>query len=318
MYTIGIDLGGTNIVASVVDDDYNIIGISKTPTNSPRSADEIFDDIADVCEEAVKTAGLTMEDIDSVGMGTPGTVNQDGIIEFANNLAFNNVPARTMLAKRINKPEEKVFIENDANCAALGEAYAGCGNGAKDFVAVTLGTGVGSGVIIGGKIVNGVNYAGGECGHMVIVVDGEQCSCGRKGCWEAYASATALIRQTKKAMEEYPDSLMHKLAKEEGKVSGRTAFDAMRLGDIAGIKVVDDYIKYVACGLINIVNALQPEIICIGGGICNEGETLMKPLRRFVQSERYSIHSKIQTKIVKAELGNDAGVIGAALLGKVK
>ena len=318
MYTIGIDLGGTNIVASVVDDDYNIIGTSKNPTNSPRSADEIFDDIADVCEEAVKTAGLTMEDIDSVGMGTPGTVNQDGIIEFANNLAFNNVPARTMLAKRINKPEEKVFIENDANCAALGEAYAGCGNGAKDFVAVTLGTGVGSGVIIGGKIVNGVNYAGGECGHMVIVVDGEQCSCGRKGCWEAYASATALIRQTKKAMEEYPDSLMHKLAKEEGKVSGRTAFDAMRLGDIAGIKVVDDYIKYVACGLINIVNALQPEIICIGGGICNEGETLMKPLRRFVQSERYSIHSKIQTKIVKAELGNDAGVIGAALLGKVK
>ena len=318
MYTIGIDLGGTNIVASVVDDDYNIIGTSKTPTNSPRSADEIFDDIADVCEEAVKTAGLTMEDIDSVGMGTPGTVNQDGVIEFANNLAFNNVPARTMLAKRINKPEEKVFIENDANCAALGEAYAGCGNGAKAFVAVTLGTGVGSGVIIGGKIVNGVNYAGGECGHMVIVVDGEQCSCGRKGCWEAYASATALIRQTKKAMEEYPDSLMHKLAKEEGKVSGRTAFDAMRLGDIAGIKVVDDYIKYVACGLINIVNALQPEIICIGGGICNEGETLMKPLRRFVQSERYSIHSKIQTKIVKAELGNDAGVIGAALLGKVK
>ena len=318
MYTIGIDLGGTNIVASVVDDDYNIIGTSKTPTNSPRSADEIFDDIADVCEEAVKTAGLTMEDIDSVGMGTPGTVNQDGVIEFANNLAFNNVPARTMLAKRINKPEEKVFIENDANCAALGEAYAGCGNGAKDFVAVTLGTGVGSGVIIGGKIVNGVNYAGGECGHMVIVVDGEQCSCGRKGCWEAYASATALIRQTKKAMEEYPDSLMHKLAKEEGKVSGRTAFDAMRLGDIAGIKVVDDYIKYVACGLINIVNALQPEIICIGGGICNEGETLMKPLRRFVQSERYSIHSKIQTKIVKAELDNDAGVIGAALLGKVK
>ena len=318
MYTIGIDLGGTNIVASVVDDDYNIIGTSKTPTNSPRSADEIFDDIADVCEEAVKAAGLTMEDIDSVGMGTPGTVNQDGVIEFASNLAFNNVPARTMLAKRINKPEEKVFIENDANCAALGEAYAGCGNGAKDFVAVTLGTGVGSGVIIGGKIVNGVNYAGGECGHMVIVVDGEQCSCGRKGCWEAYASATALIRQTKKAMEEYPDSLMHKLAKEEGKVSGRTAFDAMRLGDIAGIKVVDDYIKYVACGLINIVNALQPEIICIGGGICNEGETLMKPLRRFVQSERYSIHSKIQTKIVKAELGNDAGVIGAALLGKVK
>lgn len=316
MYTIGIDLGGTNIVASVVDDKYNIIATSKTPTNSPRTADEIFDDIAMVSTEAVKKANLTMSDIDSVGMGTPGTVNGEGIIEFANNLGFNNVPAKQMLVERLGI--EKVYIENDANCAALGEAYAGVGNGAKDFVAVTLGTGVGSGIIVDGKIVNGVNFAGGECGHMVIMVDGEQCSCGRKGCWEAYASATALIRQTKKVMEEYPDSYMHHLAKEEGKVSGRTAFDAMRKGDIAGIKVVDQYIKYVSCGLINLVNALQPEILCIGGGICNEGETLMKPLRRYVQAERYSIHSKIQTKIVKAELGNNAGVIGAAILGTIK
>lgn len=316
MYTIGIDLGGTNIVSSVVDENYNIIATSKTPTNSPRSADEIFDDIAMISEEAIQKAKLTKADIDSVGMGTPGTVNADGVIEFANNLGFNNVPAAEMLKERLGI--DKVYIENDANCAALGEAYAGVGNGAKDFVAVTLGTGVGSGIIVDGKIVNGVNFAGGECGHMVIVVDGEQCSCGRKGCWEAYASATALIRQTKKAMEEYPDSYMHQLAEAEGKVSGRTAFDAMRKGDIAGIKVVDQYIKYVSCGLINIVNALQPEIICVGGGICNEGETLMVPLRRFVQAERYSIHSKIQTKIVKAELGNDAGVIGAAILGRVK
>lgn len=316
MYTIGIDLGGTNIVSSVVDDKYNIVASSKTPTNAIRSAEEIFDDIAKVTKEAVEKAGIEMRDIDSIGLGTPGTVNGDGIIEFANNLGFNNVPAKDMLVERLGV--EKVFIENDANCAALGEAYAGVGNGAKDFVAVTLGTGVGSGVIVDGRIVNGVNFAGGECGHMVIMVDGEECTCGRKGCWEAYASATALIRQTKKAMEENPDSVMHQLAKEEGKVSGRTAFDAMRKGDIAGIKVVDKYIKYVSCGLINLVNALQPEIICIGGGICNEGETLMKPLRRYVQAERYSIHSKIQTRIVKAELGNDAGVIGAAILGKVK
>lgn len=318
MYNIGIDLGGTNIVASVVNEKYEILGTDKTPTNSPRTADEIFDDIAKVCFGAIEAAGITMDDISTVGMGTPGTVNGDGIIEFANNLAFNNVPARLMLSQRLSVATDKIFIENDANCAALGEAYAGVGNGAKNFVAVTLGTGVGSGVIVDGKIVNGVNFAGGECGHMVIVVDGEQCSCGRKGCWEAYASATALIRQTKRAMEEYPDSLMHQLAEKEGKVSGRTAFDAMRLGDIAGIKVVNKYIKYVACGLINLVNALQPEIICIGGGICNEGETLMEPLRRYVEAERYSIHSKIQTEIVKAELGNDAGVIGAAILGSVK
>lgn len=316
MYSIGIDLGGTNIVSAVVNDKYEIVATAKTPTNSPRSAQEIFDDIAKVSFEAIEKAGLTIADIDSVGMGTPGTVNGEGIIEFANNLVFNNVPAKQMLIDRLGV--EKVYIENDANCAALGEAYAGVGNGAKAFVAVTLGTGVGSGVIVDGKIVNGVNFAGGECGHMVIMVDGEQCTCGRKGCWEAYASATALIRQTKEAMEENPESVMHQLAAEEGKVSGRTAFDAMRKGDISGIKVVDQYIKYVACGLINLVNALQPEIICVGGGICNEGETLMKPLRKYVEAERYSIYSKVQTQIVKAQLGNDAGVIGAAILGKVK
>lgn len=312
MYTIGIDLGGTNIVAAVVDDKYNIVGKSKTPTNSPRSAEEIFDDIAKVCREAMAEAKLTIDDISSIGMGTPGTVNGDGIIEFANNLGFDNVPARDMLKERLG--DIPVYIDNDANCAALGEAYAGCGNGSKSFVAVTLGTGVGSGIIVDGKIVKGVNFAGGECGHTVIMVDGEQCTCGRKGCWEAYASATALIRQTKAAMEKYPDSVMHELAAEEGKISGRTAFDAMRKGDIAGIKVVNDYIKYVACGLINIVNALQPEIVCVGGGICNEGDTLLKPLNRYVNAERYSIHSKLQTKILRAQLGNDAGIIGAALL----
>ncbi len=316
MLRIGIDLGGTNIVASVVNDEYKILGTGKTPTNVPRSPEEIFDDIAAVCREAMEKAGVSIAEIASVGMGTPGTVNSDGVIEFANNLGFNNLPAKDMLKERLgNIP---VFIDNDANCAALGEAYAGCGNGAKNFVAVTLGTGVGSGIIVDGKIVSGVNNAGGECGHMVIMTDGEPCTCGRRGCWEAYASATALIRQTKAAMAEYPDSIMHEIAKEEGKVSGRTSFDAMRKGDIAAIKVVNNYIKYVACGLINLVNALQPEIICVGGGICNEGETLLKPLRRYVQAERYSIHSKIQTKIMKAELGNDAGVIGAALLGSVK
>lgn len=314
-YRIGIDLGGTNIVGAVVNDDYEIISKSKVDTAAPRPAEEIFDDIATVCRKAVEDAGLTMNDIEYVGMGSPGTINSDGVIEYANNLAFDMVPAKQMLEERLGRP---AFIENDANCAALGEAYAGCGNGAKDFVAVTLGTGVGSGIIVDGKIVNGVNNAGGECGHMVIMVNGEKCTCGRKGCWEAYASATALIRQTKAAMEKYPKSVMHKLAEEEGKVSGRTAFDAMRKGDIAGREVVDKYINYVACGLINIVNALQPEAICVGGGICNEGETLMEPLRRYIQAERYSIHSKIQTEILKAELGNDAGVIGAAILGKVK
>ena len=313
MLRIGIDLGGTNIVAAVVNDEYEMVGKAKTPTATPRSADEIFDDIAKVCKEAMAQAGVTIKDIFSVGIGTPGTVNKEGVIEFANNLGFVNVPAKEMLIERLGI--ENVYVDNDANCAALGEAQAGSGHGAKDFIAVTLGTGVGSGVIINGKIVAGVNNAGGECGHSVIVVDGEPCTCGRKGCWEAYASATALINQTKAAMEKYPDSVMHELVKANGgKVDGRTAFDAMRRGDIAGIKVVDAYVKYVACGLINLVNIFQPETICIGG-ICNEGETLLRPLRRYIDSERYSVYSKIQSKIVKAELGNDAGIIGAALLG---
>ena len=314
MLRIGIDLGGTNIVAAVVNDEYEMVGKAKTPTATPRSADEIFDDIAKVCKEAMAQAGVTIKDIFSVGIGTPGTVNKEGVIEFANNLGFVNVPAKEMLIERLGI--ENVYVDNDANCAALGEAQAGSGHGAKDFIAVTLGTGVGSGVIINGKNVAGVNNAGGECGHSVIVVDGEPCTCGRKGCWEAYASATALINQTKAAMEKYPDSVMHELVKANGgKVDGRTAFDAMRRGDIAGIKVVDAYVKYVACGLINLVNIFQPETICIGGGICNEGETLLRPLRRYIDSERYSVYSKIQSKIVKAELGNDAGIIGAALLG---
>lgn len=313
MIRIGIDLGGTNIVAAVVNDEnYEILAKAKTPTAMPRTAEEIFDDIAMVSKQAMAEAGITISDVYSVGLGTPGTVNAEGIIEYANNLGFDHIPAKDMLIERLGC--DNVHIENDANCAALGEAYAGCGNGAKNFVAVTLGTGVGSGVIVDGKIVSGVNHAGGECGHSVIVVDGEPCTCGRKGCWEAYASATALINQTKAAMEQYPDSVMHELAKEEGQVSGRTAFDAMRRGDIGGIKVVDKYIKYVSCGLINLVNIFQPEVICIGGGICNEGETLLRPLRRYVESERYSVYSKIQSKIVKASLGNDAGIIGAAIL----
>ncbi len=311
MYTIGIDLGGTNIVAAVVNEKYEILASAKTPTAMPRSPKEIFDDIAKVSKEAVIEAGISLDDIESVGLGTPGTVNK-GIIEYANNLGFDHIDAVGMLKERLG--DKPVYVENDANCAALGEAYAGCGNGCDNFVAVTLGTGVGSGIIVDGKLVTGVNSAGAECGHTVIVVDGAPCTCGRKGCWEAYASATALINQTKESMEAHPDSIMHELAAEEGKVSGRTAFDAMRRKDAAGIAVVDKYIKYIAAGLTNLVNIFQPEILCIGGGICNEGETLLRPLRRYVEAERYSIYSEVQTKLMKAELGNDAGVIGAAIL----
>ncbi len=312
MYRIGVDLGGTNIAVGVVDESLKIIGRGKVKTRCPRPAAEIFDDIALAVEMAVKDAGISMDEVISVGVGTPGSVNKsNGYIEFANNLDFNQVPAKEMLEERIGKP---VYLDNDANCAALGEAVAGVGNGVKDFVAITLGTGVGSGIIIDGKIVVGANYCAGEMGHMVIAVDGVPCNCGRKGCWEQYSSATALISQTKEAMKNNPDSLMWQLTGGIDNVSGRTAFDAMRQGDKAATAVVDKYIYYLSIGICNVINALQPEIICIGGGVSHEGDYLLKPLQKHVEEQRYSIYSSKQTQIVAAQLGNDAGIFGAALL----
>lgn len=313
MYRIGVDLGGTNIAVGVISEDMKIIGRGKVKTKCPRPAEEIFDDIALAVDMAVKDAGISMDEVSSVGVGTPGSVNKsNGYIEFANNLGFNNVPAKEMLEARIGK---KVYLDNDANCAALGEAIAGVGKGVGNFVAVTLGTGVGSGIIVNGKIVSGVNYAGGEMGHTVIMVNGKQCNCGRKGCWEQYASATALISQTKEAMLEDKDSKMWQITNGNiDNASGRTAFDAMRLGDETAKKVCDNYIYYVSVGIINIINTFQPEFVCVGGGISHEGETILAPIRKHIDSERYSIHASRQTKVVAAELGNDAGIFGAALL----
>lgn len=313
MYRIGVDLGGTNIAVGVVDENLKIVGRGKVKTKCPRPAEEIFDDIALAVDMAVKDAGISMDEVSTVGVGTPGSVNKaTGYIEFANNLGFDQVPAKEMLEARVGKT---VYLDNDANCAALGEAIAGVGKGVGNFVAVTLGTGVGSGIIINGKIVGGVNYAAGEMGHMVICVDGEPCNCGRKGCWEQYSSATALIRQTKAAMLENKDSAMWQLV--NGNIdaaSGRTSFDAMRLGDKTAAEVVDKYIYYLSVGITNVINALQPEIICIGGGIGHEGDYLLAPLKKYVEEQRYSIHAQKQTAILPAELGNDAGIFGAALL----
>lgn len=315
MYRIGVDLGGTNIVSAVVDDEYKIVAKASAPTLAPRPAEEIFDDIAKTIKEAISKAGISMSQVESVGVGTPGSVNKEKeLIEFSNNLGFENTPAYELLRERIGF--RKVFFENDANCAALGEAIAGAGKGVKDFVAVTLGTGVGSGIILDGKLVTGTNYAAGEMGHMVIVWNGEQCTCGRRGCWERYASATALIQQTRDAMVVDPFTKMWDIV-EDGdirNVNGKTAFDGFRAGDATAQKVVERYMGYLACGLVNIINTFQPEIVCVGGGVGNEKENLLAPVRKLVRAQTYSIHAEKQTRILPAELGNNAGIIGAALL----
>ena len=313
MYRVGIDLGGTNIAVGIVDQNKKIIGSAKIKTNAPRPAEEIADDMAKAVGLALIETGLKLDDIECVGVGTPGSViSETGVVVYANNLGFLNVPLGEMLEKRLGK---KVKVENDANAAAYGEYIAGAGKGAKNFVAITLGTGVGGGVIIDGKIYSGSNFAGGELGHTVIQMNGQTCTCGRNGCFEAYASATALIRQTKQAMLRFPDSDMWKICENDiNNASGRTAFDAMRRGDSAGTKVVGEYTRFVAVGIANIINIFQPDVLCVGGGISNEGETLMKPIRDFVKGENYARNMKKGTIIKTASLGNDAGIIGAAFL----
>lgn len=316
MMYLGIDVGGTNIAVGVVNENKEIVAKTSNKSPVPCTMDEFCDTMALTARQAMEKAGITLDDIPWVGIGCPGTVNRGtGIIEFTNNLHFSNWPLVKMMEERMGG--KKVIIENDANAAAYGEFKAGALKGAQNAVAITLGTGIGSGIIIDGNIYAGNNYAAGEMGHMVIVYDGRQCNCGRKGCWERYASATGLIITTKEYMEKDKDSVMWELCDGDiNKASGRTAFDAMRKGDATGKAVVDEFINYLGCGLVNVINTFQPDILCIGGGICNEGETLLAPVRAYIDKEQYAMNAKLKTKVCRAELGNDAGIIGAALLGE--
>lgn len=314
-YYLGIDLGGTNIVAGILNERGEIIAKESTKTNSPRPAEEIVEDIIKVSKQAICTAKLTLDEIKSVGIGTPGIVNiETGIVEYASNLKFDNVPLAEMVEKGLGK---KTLIENDANAAAYGEHVAGAGKGYSSLIAVTLGTGIGGGVIIDNKIHHGFNYGAAEFGHIVIMVDGEKCSCGKSGCFETYCSATGLINRTKDAMKENKTSVLWELCNNDlTNVNGKTAFDGMRLGDKVSCDIVEKFIKYLAIGVSNIINSFQPEILCIGGGLCKEGDTIIKPLNEQVIEQTYILNPNKRTKIMTAQLGNDAGIIGAAFLSK--
>ncbi len=310
MYYLGIDLGGTNIAAGIVDEKGTILRKGSTPTILTRPIEEIVKDMADLCKKLVAEEGLTMDDICSVGLGCPGTVdNTNGIIAFSNNIPMRNVPMRKLLEAHF--PDKKINMENDANAAAFGE-YIVNGGDAENFIFITLGTGVGGGVIINKKIYRGFNCAGAELGHIPLVLGGVPCTCGRKGCWESYASVTALIRQTEEAMKNDPDTSMHKWVEEYGKVSGRTAFDCAKAGDKTAQAVVDQYVRYVADGLTGIQNIFQPEKLLIGGGISKEGSYLLDPIKEIVYAEEYNKYMP-KTEISIATLFNDAGIIGAAL-----
>ncbi len=314
MYRLGVDLGGTNIAVGLVNENLELVKKLSVPTGATRPGEEIVADIADLCKKLCEETGISLSDVVSIGIATPGIANHDtGVVEYANNLPFRKFPIAELLRKNLGD-DVTVKIENDANAAAWGEACAGAAKGTRNSIMITLGTGVGGGIIIDNKVYSGFNYAGGELGHIVIQVDGAPCSCGRKGCWEAYSSATALIRMTKEKIEECKASGRATVMADAPKVSGRTACDAMRDGDEAAKEVYDKYIKYLASGLATIINIFQPEVISLGGGISGEGQSLIDSLLPIIRSEQYGGGVVEMTDIRIAKLGNDAGIIGAAML----
>ncbi len=313
-YYIGVDIGGTNIKAGVVDKNCNLLSSVYVKTNSKNGYEAVLQSIFEAIGSCVEKSGIALEDIQSIGVGCPGTMDsENGTVLYSNNLHWENVP----LAKDIEaKFGKAVILENDANVAAYGEYLAGGAKGAKNAVVLTLGTGVGAGIIINGEIYSGSNNAGGEIGHTVIEVDGAPCTCGRKGCFEAYASATGLIRMTKEMISQRPQTKMREMVEVSGKVSARTSFNAAKLGDPEAKEVVAKYIKYLAAGIANVINVFQPDILCIGGGVCNEGDNLLVPLKELVAKEIYSKNSGKNTVIAICSLANEAGMIGSAMLGR--
>ncbi len=320
MYTIGIDLGGTNIAIGLCDEELKIVDKGSVPTRGTRPGEEIVADMAKLTADIIARNNLSVDDVEYVGIATPGTANaKTGVVEYANNLPFKNFPISDLFRKHL--PVKRVIIDNDANAAALGEALAGAAKDTKSSVMITLGTGVGGGIIIDGKIfAGGLNCSGAELGHTVIKAGGRQCSCGRRGCFEAYSSATALTDLTKGKMRELElkgiGSLLFREAKKEGKVSARTAFNAADGGDVYAKELVKDYIEYLAIGITNMVNIFQPEVVCIGGGVSAQGDSLLLPLIDIVNVEQYTRDNPNKSKIVIATLGNDAGIVGAAGLGR--
>ncbi|MDR3207670.1 MAG: ROK family protein [Oscillospiraceae bacterium] len=308
---VGVDVGGTNLAAGLVTPDGQILTRAARPTAPDRPPEAIVADIAALIGEL---AGAR-QDIRAVGVGIPGLVDSAaGRVIYTPNLPFADLPLAAMLGQSADRP---IFLCNDANAAAFGEYAAGGGQNARALVMVTLGTGIGGGLVFDGKILEGVGGAGGEIGHMVVRRDGRPCSCGRRGCWEAYASATALIRATRAAMDAHPDSLMWPEGHgDPPRVSGRTAFAAAARGDAAAQEVVDGYLDWLAEGVANLVNIFDPDVICVGGGVSGEGDRLILPLRERVAALAYAADGRspaLRAQIRKAQLGNDAGLIGAAL-----
>ena len=312
-YYVGIDLGGTNIAAGVFDQNYNTVKLHSRPTIASRGFEPIAADMADAARTVIAEAGLTPDDFSSIGIGVPSGINPvTKRVSYSNNLNWRDVPLIEEFNKHLGLP---VYLANDADSAALGEYLAGVGKDFASILMMTLGTGVGGGMIIDGKIFLGGDNSCFELGHITLVLDGARCTCGKYGCIESYASITGLIRQTIEAIDKSPDTIMRKMCDNDfSRISGRTAFDAAKQGDKTAQAVVDRYIYYVASAISSIDPVFRPNAVLIGGGISNEGDYLLDPVRRIVEGSIYGVGTLNPPKILKASLGNLAGIIGAAFL----
>ncbi len=315
MYYIGVDLGGTKIAVGIVNVYGRLLYKHTVRTEAHRGVSAVLENLVSTIERTVRDYGISLNNVAGIGVGCPGVIDSEtGTVISAFNIKdMKNVCLAEEIEKKLFK---KVVVSNDANCAVLGERAVGAARGYNNVIMITLGTGIGGGIIIDGNLYEGGGSRGAELGHIVIHKDGRPCTCGRKGCWEAYASATALIRETKEAAEKNPHSILAKKVRESERVNGRTIFAALNEGCELSQKVLADYLSYVSEGIVDFVNVFRPEIVLIGGGISNEGETLLKPIRKHVKENAYGGSLIEVPKIEKAMLGNEAGIIGAAIFAK--
>ena len=311
MIAIGIDIGGMSIKGAAVDSNGRVYEKFSMPFIKGEPGEETIRKLAEIVKEYIAANGLENK-IAGIGLGSPGTLDiKNGIVNYANNLGWENLHVADIFHEYLPYP---VRLTNDANAASLGEAKYGAGKSYENIIMLTLGTGVGGGIIINGKLYEGNEGKGAELGHSVIVVDGEQCTCGRKGCLETYASATALIRETKKAMHANRRSLMWKVCPDIDLVSGKVPFEAAKQGDKVAIDVLDNYIKYLGEGILNFCNIFRPNVIVLSGGIANAGDYLFDRVNKYVKDRNYGYKMTPEVKVVPAELGYDSGKIGAAAL----
>lgn len=313
MKRVGIDLGGTYIKCGIVDEDHKIICHGAVPTLVEREPEEIIEDMAELVKKLAPNAGISLEDLKGVGIGSPGIINaENGDVIYSNNFGWEKVPLGSILNNKLSLP---IKVSNDANCAALGELVCDKNSGYKSAVLLTLGTGVGSGIILDGRLYEGENAGGTELGHMVICHNGRLCSCGRKGCLEAYVSASALVKDAKETASAHPESLLNKLTNNDiNAINGKYVIEALRQEDAAVKEIFNKYLEYLGCGITNIVNIFRPDVIYLGGGIC-EGFDLMETyLNDYIGRNCFGSSIVNAPQIKKASHGNDAGIIGAAAL----